>query len=72
MASEETTIDDLISRRATARASKDWALADKLLDEALALGFTLEDKSGGVTVAVSTELRAKSKEAKGKRRGEWC
>lgn len=42
-------IDALIERRMTARADKDWAEADRIRDELLALQVVLEDKDGVTT-----------------------
>ena len=40
-------IEALITRRTEARKNKDWAGADKIRDELLAMGILLEDKPGG-------------------------
>jgi cysteinyl-tRNA synthetase len=39
-------IEELIARRNTARADKDWAMADQIRDELLVLNVILEDKDG--------------------------
>jgi len=39
-------IEELIARRNTARAEKDWAMADQIRDELQALNVILEDKDG--------------------------
>ena len=41
-------IDDLIAARKAAREGKDWAAADRIRDELLAMGITLEDSAAGV------------------------
>ena len=40
----------LIERRQQARQDKDWALADELREEALKLGYVLEDTADGKTI----------------------
>lgn len=40
-------VQDLITARQTARQNKDWAEADRLRDELIELGFTLEDTAQG-------------------------
>ena len=39
-------IDTLVQQRLDARASKDWAEADRLRDELHDMGIELEDKDG--------------------------
>jgi len=41
---------ELLERRAAARAAKEWALSDSLRDELAALGVTVADTSAGQTV----------------------
>jgi cysteinyl-tRNA synthetase len=41
---------ELARRRDGARASRDWAAADRLRDEIVALGYSVEDTSGGTRV----------------------
>ncbi len=45
---EETT--GLVVARDTARAAKDWAEADRLRDQLVALGWTVEDSASGTVV----------------------
>jgi cysteinyl-tRNA synthetase len=42
-------VEDLIARRISARAAKDWAEADRIRDELDAAGIILEDGSAGTT-----------------------
>ena len=42
-------IERLVAARTAARDGKDWAEADRLRDELLAMGITLEDSAAGVT-----------------------
>ena len=42
-------IEDLISRRLTARRAKDWAEADRIRDELRSQGVILEDADGGTS-----------------------
>jgi cysteinyl-tRNA synthetase len=42
-----TAIDELIEQRLQARASKDWANADRIRDELSAAGIIIEDGAGG-------------------------
>ena len=42
-------VEDLLSKREKARASKDWALADEIRDELSEAGVIVEDGSNGVT-----------------------
>jgi cysteinyl-tRNA synthetase len=42
-----TAIDELIEQRLKARASKDWANADRIRDELSAAGIIIEDGAGG-------------------------
>lgn len=44
---DEALIDELISTRATARESRDFARADKIRDQLLAMGVILEDGADG-------------------------
>ena len=46
---DEAQYDALAKQRAEARKAKDWAKADKVRDEAKALGIILEDKPDGTT-----------------------
>jgi cysteinyl-tRNA synthetase len=41
---------DLAGRRDKARAAKDWAAADRLRDEIVALGYRVEDAPSGTRV----------------------
>ena len=43
-------IQALVAARTEARASKDWAEADRIRDELKAKGWVLEDKAGGTRV----------------------
>jgi len=43
----DTAIDELIEQRLQARASKDWANADRIRDELSAAGIIIEDGAGG-------------------------
>jgi cysteinyl-tRNA synthetase len=45
----DVAIDDLITRRAEARRTRDWAEADRLRDELQANRILLEDGPGGTT-----------------------
>ena len=45
----DTKIDEKISQRESARASKDFAMSDQIRDELLALGIILEDSINGTT-----------------------
>ena len=48
---EETVdaeVEAMIQKRTEARGNKDWAMADKIRDELLAMGIILEDGAGGV------------------------
>lgn len=45
----EIDVDALVEKRNQAKASKDWATADKIRDELKAHGIVLEDGSGGTT-----------------------
>ena len=40
-------VEDLLVRRAEARASKDWTLSDTLRDEILAIGWMVKDTKEG-------------------------
>jgi cysteinyl-tRNA synthetase len=40
-------VEDLLVRRAEARASKDWKLSDTLRDEILAIGWMVKDTKDG-------------------------
>jgi cysteinyl-tRNA synthetase len=42
---------ELLDRRAAARAAKEWALSDSLRDELAALGVTVADTSDGQIIA---------------------
>jgi cysteinyl-tRNA synthetase len=42
-----TEIAELVARRRTARANKDWASADQIRDELTAAGWTVEDSAEG-------------------------
>jgi cysteinyl-tRNA synthetase len=42
-------VEELIEKRATARAKKDWAEADRIRAELTYLGVILEDKAGQTT-----------------------
>ena len=46
----ESTIAELVEQRRAAKASRDFATADRLRDELRAAGIELVDKPGGVTV----------------------
>ena len=43
-------IKALVSKRAEARKAKDFALADKLRDEIIALGYTVEETRQGTII----------------------
>jgi cysteinyl-tRNA synthetase len=45
----ETLVDELLSRRAAARAAKDWAASDQVRDELAALGVQIKDGPAGTT-----------------------
>jgi cysteinyl-tRNA synthetase len=45
----DAEIEDLIARRIAARASRDWAEADRIRDDLQARGVVLEDGAGGTT-----------------------
>ncbi len=47
--STQERIDELIARRKTARAAKDFAEADKIRDELAALGVAIKDNKDGTT-----------------------
>jgi len=40
-------VEELLVRRAEARASKDWKLSDNLRDEILAIGWMVKDTKDG-------------------------
>ncbi len=42
-------LDDLLARRQQAKTDKDWATADQIRDELLALNIEIEDKPGGLS-----------------------
>jgi cysteinyl-tRNA synthetase len=46
----DATTQGLIDKRNEARTNKNWAEADRLRDELVALGWTVEDGAGGTTV----------------------
>ena len=46
----DAEIENLIQQRTEARKNKNWAESDRIRDELQALGITLIDKPGGVTV----------------------
>ncbi|MEL7046372.1 MAG: DALR domain-containing protein, partial [Pseudomonadota bacterium] len=46
---DEASIQRLVDARSAARAMDDYATADQLRDELLALGIAVEDKAGGPT-----------------------
>jgi cysteinyl-tRNA synthetase len=48
-ASFESKVEALISRRAAARAAKDWAESDRIRDELSALGVTVKDGPTGAS-----------------------
>jgi cysteinyl-tRNA synthetase len=43
------TIESLLTRRAEARAAKDWATSDRIRKELAALGVSVKDGSSGAT-----------------------
>ena len=45
----DMTIKDIVNRRTEAKNNKDWELADKLKQEAIDLGFMLNDHANGFT-----------------------
>jgi cysteinyl-tRNA synthetase len=45
----ETLVDELLARRAAARAAKDWAASDQVRDELAALGVQIKDGPTGTT-----------------------
>ena len=45
----DTAVEELIERRKTAKANKDWAEADRIRDEIAAMGIELMDTPEGVT-----------------------
>jgi cysteinyl-tRNA synthetase len=45
----ESKVEALISRRAAARAAKDWAESDRIRDELSALGVTVQDGPSGAS-----------------------
>jgi cysteinyl-tRNA synthetase len=47
---------NLLEERAAARASKDFALSDKLRDELLKMGITIQDSSNGQEWSWSVEF----------------
>ncbi|MER7796268.1 cysteine--tRNA ligase [Microbacterium sp. NPDC096154] len=47
-----TLVDELIAQRATARASKDWATADRIRDLFAAAGVALEDTADGTVWSI--------------------
>ena len=44
------SVQALVEQRQQARAAKDWAGSDRLRDEIQALGYTVQDAKGGMTV----------------------
>lgn len=47
-ASVDAEVEAMIQKRTEARQNKDWAMADKIRDDLLAMGIILEDGAGGV------------------------
>jgi cysteinyl-tRNA synthetase len=45
----ESKVNDLLARRAAARAAKDWPASDRVRDELAALGVQVKDGPTGTT-----------------------
>jgi len=45
----DVAIDEMIAQRLQARESRDWASADKIRDQLISAGITIEDSSEGTT-----------------------
>jgi cysteinyl-tRNA synthetase len=57
-ASVPPEVADLVAQRAAAKAAQDWARADALRDQVLALGFVVVDGRQGAPATVTRAAQA--------------